>query len=128
MRVCVALALLLSRLARIDIGGTKGKSLTSNVQQIHADFEATVATFKTVQYDIMDVGRKEFDDDFYEFRCKIKNLEVRTSHCFFPLAMCFTLHLAAAPPPRGVVADLWLVVRVCVCVRLGCGSVDLRQC
>ncbi len=99
MRVCVALALLLSRLARIDIGGTKGKSLTSNVQQIHADFEATVATFKTVQYDIMDVGRKEFDDDFYEFRCKIKNLEVRTSHCFFPLAMCFTLHLAAAPPP-----------------------------
>lgn len=46
------------------------------MQQIHADFEATVATFKKVEYDIMDVSRKEFDDDFYEFRCKIKNLEV----------------------------------------------------
>jgi dynein heavy chain len=46
------------------------------VQQIHADFESTVAMFKTLQYDIMNVGRKEFDDDFYEFRCKIKNLEV----------------------------------------------------
>ena len=68
-----------SRLARIDIGGTKGKSLTNSVQQIHADFESTVAMFKTLQYDIMNVGRKEFDDDFYEFRCKIKNLEVPTA-------------------------------------------------
>jgi dynein heavy chain len=66
-----------SRLSRIDIGGTKGKTLTNSVQQIHADFEATVSGFKTVQYDIMDVSKKEFDDDFYEFRCAIKNLERR---------------------------------------------------
>ncbi len=75
--LCAYLCPLNSRLARIDIGGTKGKTLTNSVQQIHSDFEGTVVLFKTVQYDIMDVSRKEFDDDFYEFRCKIKNLEVR---------------------------------------------------
>ena len=58
------------------------------MQQIHSDFEATVVTFKTVQYDIMDVSRKEFDDDFYEFRCKIKNLEVcRLLSCFANLSL-----------------------------------------
>jgi len=29
------------------------------------------------QYDIMDIGAKNFDDDFYEFRTKIKELERR---------------------------------------------------
>ena len=45
--------------------------------QVHLDFQAAVDTFKAVPYDIMDVAAKQFDDDFYEFRCSIKELERR---------------------------------------------------
>ena len=33
--------------------------------------------FKSVGYDIMNVGAKDFDDDFYKFRCAIKELDRR---------------------------------------------------
>jgi dynein heavy chain len=66
-----------SKLASIQVGGTKGKTLTTSVQQIHGDFQAAVVKFKGVGYDIMDVSAKQFDDDFYEFRCSIKELERR---------------------------------------------------
>ena len=66
-----------SRLAKIEIGGTKGKTLTNSVLQVHSEFEQAVATFRAVKYDIMDVNAKQFDDDFYDFRCRIKELERR---------------------------------------------------
>jgi len=66
-----------SKLAKIEVGGTKGKTLTASIKQIYEDFLHAVAKFKDVPYDIMDVGAKEFDDDFYEFRCSIKELERR---------------------------------------------------
>jgi len=65
------------KLANIEVGGTKGKTLTQSVQSIHQDFQATVEKFKNVDYDIMDVGAKKFDDDFYGFRVSIKELERR---------------------------------------------------
>ena len=68
-------------MSRIEIGGTKGRGLTNSVQQVHTDFEAAVAAIKAVPYDLMDVGKKQFDDDFYEFRCTIKNLEVGLPRC-----------------------------------------------
>jgi dynein heavy chain len=37
-----------SKLSKIEIGGTKGKTLTTNVQQIHNDFEEAVKTFRAV--------------------------------------------------------------------------------
>eukprot|EP00232_Nephroselmis_pyriformis_P019075 CAMPEP_0182900652 /NCGR_PEP_ID=MMETSP0034_2-20130328/28990_1 /TAXON_ID=156128 /ORGANISM="Nephroselmis pyriformis, Strain CCMP717" /LENGTH=4527 /DNA_ID=CAMNT_0025034901 /DNA_START=131 /DNA_END=13711 /DNA_ORIENTATION=+ len=66
-----------NKLEKVEIGGTKGKTLTTSVRQIYADFLQAVAKFQNVTYDIMDVESKEFDDDFYEFRCVIKELERR---------------------------------------------------
>jgi dynein heavy chain len=66
-----------SKLAKIEVGGTKGKTLTASIKQIYEDFHHSVAKFKAVKYDIMDVGAKAFDDDFYDFRCSIKELERR---------------------------------------------------
>lgn len=66
-----------SKLAKIEIGGTKGKTLTASTKHIHEDFQRAIAAFKVVPYDIMDVGAKGFDDDFYQFRCSIKELERR---------------------------------------------------
>lgn len=66
-----------SKLQKIEIGGTKGKTLTATVKQIFAEFGKAVETFQGVDYDIMDVAAKQFDDDFYAFRTHIKELERR---------------------------------------------------
>lgn len=41
------------------------------------EFEQAVAQFTKVDYDIMDINQGKFDDDFCEFRNKIKELERR---------------------------------------------------
>lgn len=61
-----------TRLSRIEVGGTKGKSLTTSVHQVFQDFMAAVAVVKNVRYDILDVDATKFDDDFYIFRQEIK--------------------------------------------------------
>eukprot|EP00762_Andalucia_godoyi_P000343 ANDGO_03199.mRNA.1 Dynein beta chain len=66
-----------SKLEKIEIGGTKGKTLSQSVEQIHHDFQQAFEKFQHVPYDLLDVESKQFDDDFYEFRCVIKELERR---------------------------------------------------
>lgn len=63
-----------SKLAKLEIGGTKGKTLTMSVQQIHADFGQAVMKFRAVKYDIMNIDERGFDDDFYTFRTSVKVL------------------------------------------------------
>ena len=65
-------------LAKIEVGGTKGKILTTSVLQIHADFSAAVhAVRKHGDERLLDTDAKEFDDAFYEFRVSVKELERR---------------------------------------------------
>ena len=66
-----------NKLEKIEVGGTKGKVLTSNIQDIYVEFLQATTVFKTAEYDIMDVESKKFDDDFYVFRCCINELERR---------------------------------------------------
>ena len=66
-----------SKLGKLEVGGTKGKTLSTSVQQIYADFEGAINAFRSVGYDIMDLEVKRFDDDFYEFRVTSKELERR---------------------------------------------------
>jgi dynein heavy chain len=65
------------KLERIEIGGNKGRTLSASVVQIFADFKAVAEKFIQVPYDVLDVEVKKFDDDFYVFRCSIKELERR---------------------------------------------------
>ena len=66
-----------NKLQRIEIGGTKGKTLTATIMQIFTEFNLAVDNFMQVTYDIMDISVRRFDDDFYQFRCRIKELERR---------------------------------------------------
>ena len=38
-----------SKLAKIEIGGTKGKTLTTSVHQVHQDFQTAVQRFQSVK-------------------------------------------------------------------------------
>ncbi len=81
-------------LSRIEIGGTKvrgleaglmkqGKSLTITIRQIHSDFENSVGIFKASGYDVIDIEEKKFDEDFYQFRCSVNEMERRLAFLLF---------------------------------------------
>ena len=66
-----------NKLQKIEIGGTKGKNLTLSIGQIFDEFNQAVENFQQVDYDIISISIRKFDDDFYQFRCRIKELERR---------------------------------------------------
>ena len=66
-----------NKLQKIEIGNTKGKTMTSSVTRIFEEFNAAVEEFMTVNYDIMQIEERRFEDDFFKFRQRIKELERR---------------------------------------------------
>jgi len=71
--------LMFTKLAKIEIGGTKGKTLTTSIAQIYSDFMQAVDDIRTVGKGILDLGNKAFEDGFYDFRNRIKELDRRLS-------------------------------------------------
>lgn len=65
------------KLDKIEVGNTKGRTLTDSLKQIYTEFDTTVNEFCEAKYDIMNIEMRAFDDDFYQFRQKIKELERR---------------------------------------------------
>jgi dynein heavy chain len=65
------------KLRKIEIGNTKGATMSKSLAQILDEFDLVVDEFMTVSYDIMNIERREFDDDFFNFRKSIKELERR---------------------------------------------------
>lgn len=63
-----------NKLEKIELGGTKGKTLTETLKQISDEFKKAVETFRALSYDTMDITQKAFDNDFMTFRQKIKEL------------------------------------------------------
>jgi len=66
-----------SKLERVEIGGTKGKALSDRVIMIYEEFTAAVDEFKSVTYDIMNVGEMAFEHDYFKFRMTVKELDRR---------------------------------------------------
>ena len=57
-----------NKLKRIEIGNTKGKAMSAAIVNIEAEFTQAVETFMLINYDVMDIEKKEFADDFFKFR------------------------------------------------------------
>ena len=69
--------MLFSKLSKIEVGGTKGKILTTSVTQIYADFLLAIEGIRSVGSKILDLNNKEFETAFYEFRNRMKELDRR---------------------------------------------------
>eukprot|EP00929_Paragymnodinium_shiwhaense_P077084 TRINITY_DN3967_c0_g3_i3.p1 TRINITY_DN3967_c0_g3~~TRINITY_DN3967_c0_g3_i3.p1 ORF type:complete len:4541 (+),score=1544.66 TRINITY_DN3967_c0_g3_i3:127-13749(+) len=65
------------KLERVEVGGTRGRLLTATVVSIFEEFNAAVAKFQAVPYDIMDVGVSAFDEDFFKFKATVRELDRR---------------------------------------------------
>jgi dynein heavy chain len=68
-----------TKLEKVILGGSNGEQLTAAILEAHADFKVAVDALQSVPYDLMDITKDKFDDDFYQFRCKVKGLERRLS-------------------------------------------------
>ena len=66
-----------SKLAKVEIGGTKGSTLTATIQQIKDDFQGSVDGVKSLEYDIMDINAVQFDNEYSLFRKFVKEIERR---------------------------------------------------
>ncbi|CAM9536900.1 unnamed protein product [Discosporangium mesarthrocarpum] len=60
------------KLAKLEVGGTKGKILSSSVAQIHTDFTLAVEAVRSCDHDIMDIEAEGFEQSYFEFRCGSK--------------------------------------------------------
>lgn len=66
-----------NKLARTEVGGTKGRVLSTSVGNIFADFSAAVDCIRVVGKGLLDLENKGFDEAFYEFRTRMKELDRR---------------------------------------------------
>ncbi|KAJ3023806.1 hypothetical protein HKX48_000940 [Thoreauomyces humboldtii] len=66
-----------NRLEKIEIGGTKGKILSSQVAQIFTEFTTALGGFSKLKYDLLDLNLGEFEVDLAAFHEKIADLDRR---------------------------------------------------
>ncbi|GBF97683.1 flagellar outer dynein arm heavy chain beta [Raphidocelis subcapitata] len=66
-----------SRLERVEIGGTRGKTISAAIKAVHADFTAAYERFQQVQYDVMDVDAPNYAADHEALAASVSELEHR---------------------------------------------------
>ncbi|TPX33478.1 hypothetical protein SmJEL517_g03633 [Synchytrium microbalum] len=66
-----------NRLEKVEVGGTKGKILSSQVAQIFAEFTTALSGFKQIKYDVLDLQNSDFESDMSKFQAKIEDLDRR---------------------------------------------------
>ncbi|KAJ3096963.1 hypothetical protein HDU97_005410 [Phlyctochytrium planicorne] len=66
-----------NRLEKIEIGGTKGKILSSQVAQIFTEFTAALSGFSKLKYDVLNINQIDFEVDLGKFHTIITDLDRR---------------------------------------------------
>lgn len=69
----------LLRLEKVEIGGVKGKALSSRVVKIFEEFKDEFEKFSNKKYDPLDPNCVEFVDDYHEFNKFVLDLDRRLS-------------------------------------------------
>ena len=68
-----------NRLEKIEIGGTKGKILSSQVAQIFVEFQTALKAFAGLKYDILNLSSRDFSNDLLKFHSQTSDLDRRIS-------------------------------------------------
>jgi dynein heavy chain len=66
-----------NRLEKIEIGGTKGKILSSSVATIFSEFTKTLEPFKNIKYKVLDLDSNLYTNDLMVFQEKMNDLDKR---------------------------------------------------
>ncbi|KAJ1568524.1 hypothetical protein HK096_006203 [Nowakowskiella sp. JEL0078] len=71
-----------NRLEKVEMGGTKGKILSSQVAQIFVEFTQALSSFAKIKYDVLNISLLDFDVDLGKFHLKIGDLDRRIGFCY----------------------------------------------
>ncbi|KAJ3090810.1 hypothetical protein HK102_002597 [Quaeritorhiza haematococci] len=66
-----------NRLEKVEVGGTKGKILSSQVAQIFTEFTVALSAFSKLKYDVLDLSIHDFEKDLRGFHQIIGDLDRR---------------------------------------------------
>ncbi|KAK7573934.1 hypothetical protein V9T40_011125 [Parthenolecanium corni] len=64
-----------TKIERIEIGGTKGRSLSTRIINIYREFNENLTLFSAKTYDVLDPEDENFTNDFKSFQHRIENLD-----------------------------------------------------
>lgn len=67
------------KLEKIEIGGMKGRVLSSQIRDISAEFDTYFHGFASKSYDVLDPDDDRFNQDFKEFQDNIVDLDLKLS-------------------------------------------------
>ncbi|MCJ8738378.1 hypothetical protein PDJAM_G00035190 [Pangasius djambal] len=70
------------KLEKVEFGGVRGRALSQQVVWLHKEFLETYKMFTEKSYDCLDVCNAEFEADFAEFECKVKDTDLRLGAIF----------------------------------------------
>lgn len=68
-----------NRLEKIEIGGTKGKILSSQIAQIYVEFTTALKAFAGLKYDVLNLTSIDFSNDLAKFHSLMVDLDRRIS-------------------------------------------------
>lgn len=66
-----------SKLERVEIGGMKGRILSSRVTNVSSEFQQHLSLFSGKSYDVLDPDDASFIDDFELFKQKIFEMDLK---------------------------------------------------
>uniref|UniRef100_A0ABM5FM48 Dynein axonemal heavy chain 9 isoform X2 n=1 Tax=Pogona vitticeps TaxID=103695 RepID=A0ABM5FM48_9SAUR len=72
----------IEKLEKLEFGGLQGKSLSQQVLSMHEEFQEIYKLFSDRTYDCLDVANMEFEDDVYNFKGKIEDMDRRLGAIF----------------------------------------------
>lgn len=70
------------KLEKVEIGGLKGRQLSSKITAIYADFNQHFASFASKTYDVLDPDDSTFTQDFEVFQQRILELDMKLAGIF----------------------------------------------
>ncbi|XP_007433956.1 dynein heavy chain 9, axonemal, partial [Python bivittatus] len=72
----------IEKLEKLEFSGIKGKSLSQQVLSMHEEFQEMYKVFSDRTYDCLDVANMEFEDDVYDFKNKMEDMDRRLGTLF----------------------------------------------
>uniref|UniRef100_A0A803TFR0 Dynein axonemal heavy chain 17 n=1 Tax=Anolis carolinensis TaxID=28377 RepID=A0A803TFR0_ANOCA len=72
----------IEKLEKLEFSGIKGKFLSQQVLGMHEEFQEAYKVFSESTYDCLDIANLEFEEDVYEFKWKIEDMDRRLGTIF----------------------------------------------
>ncbi|XP_044310020.1 dynein axonemal heavy chain 9 [Varanus komodoensis] len=72
----------IEKLEKLEFSGIKGKFLSQQVLSMHEEFQEVYKVFSDRTYDCLDVANMEFEEDVYDFKGKVEDMDRRLGAIF----------------------------------------------